>query len=94
MKEGIKKLNCWQFKKCGCEIGGKLAERWGVCPVVSDNEYNGKNGGKKAGRYCWKIKGTLCKNKKEKNLFNKFISCIHCDFFNLVQNEEGRNFQI
>ena len=94
MKEDIKKLNCWEFKKCGHEPEGRLVKESGICPAATDVLHDGKNSGKNAGRYCWKIKGTLCKNKKEKELFNKFISCIHCDFFKHVQNEEERVFQI
>lgn len=26
-------LNCWEFMRCGREVGGKNTEKLGVCPV-------------------------------------------------------------
>jgi hypothetical protein len=57
-----KKLNCWEFMKCERQPGGLLAEERGVCPASIDPTHNGKNGGNNAGRYCWKVAGTMCEN--------------------------------
>ena len=94
MKEGIKKLNCWEFKNCGYGPDGKRIHELDICPAAKDDSHNGKNGGSNSGRYCWKIKGTFCKNKKKDDLFKKFVFCIHCDFFQQVQREEGLVFKI
>jgi hypothetical protein len=41
----IKRLNCWEFKKCGREPGGHKVEELGVCPATTDKEFNGVNKG-------------------------------------------------
>jgi len=30
----MKKLNCWEFKKCGRQFGGEKVSDLGLCPVV------------------------------------------------------------
>ena len=94
MNKVLKKLNCWEFKNCEREHGEEKVNELGVCPVAIATEHDGKNKGKNAGRYCWKVDGTPCDQKYQNNRFAKFIFCTHCDFFNLVQQEEGLNFQI
>ena len=29
-------LNCWEFMKCGKELGGDNADKSGVCPIATD----------------------------------------------------------
>ncbi len=48
-------LNCWQFKNCGREEGGVLADVSGVCPVSTSMKHDGTNGGLAAGRICWEL---------------------------------------
>ncbi|MFH1294084.1 MAG: two-CW domain-containing protein [Pseudomonadota bacterium] len=55
--------------------------------------YSGKNGGIAAGRFCWKVAGTLCGGKVQGTFAEKMINCANCDFFKSVKPEEGAAFQ-
>ena len=71
--------NCWEFKKCGRQPGGTMADELGVCPVTTASFADGLNRGINGGRICWAIHGQ----------FHKEIGCcINCDFFNLIEEEE------
>lgn len=85
------KQNCWEYMQCGLESEGKNAEHLGVCPAATDTSHDGRNGGKNAGRYCWKVDGTRC---KEQNYKSKLIKCIECEFFKRVQDELSSVFVI
>ncbi|GBD98556.1 hypothetical protein BMS3Abin07_00576 [bacterium BMS3Abin07] len=54
------KRNCWEFKGCGREPGGKNAEGLGVCPAATYERLDGIHRGKNGGRVCWIIAGTMC----------------------------------
>ncbi len=82
--------NCWEYKKCGREAGGKNAKELGVCPAFSEKGHHSKNGGRQGGRYCWKVAGTFCGGKVQGTWAMKMTSCSQCDFFKLVKNEEGK----
>ena len=90
------KLNCWEFMKCERQPGGLLAEERGVCPASIDPTHDGKNGGNNAGRYCWKVAGTMCENNEGKAvgyfaaMLKNCGSC--CNFYQKVKTEEGRNY--
>jgi len=32
------KLNCWEFMKCGREVGGKNVKELGICQVVLEKK--------------------------------------------------------
>ena len=87
-------INCWEFNKCGREPnGGKTAEL-GICPVTIDTSANGLNRGKNGGRICWAIAGTYAGEIQSKCIIEK-ISCLTCDFFELVEKEESTvNFNL
>jgi len=85
------KLNCWEFKKCGRESGGEKAEELGVCPATVDERTDGIHGGKKGGRCCWVITGTLCSGEVQGTFAKKHSNCKKCDFYALVDKEEGFN---
>ena len=90
----MKKLNCWEFKKCGRELGGENAFVLGVCPaaihVFLDSIHDGTN----AGRSCWAIAGTMCHGKVQGTFAQKMQDCRDCDFYLAVKKEEGKNLQI
>lgn len=87
-------LNCWEFKKCGREVGGRRAQgERGVCPAMTDTSAQGINRGRNAGRYCWKIPGTWCDEVCQHDLEHKRINCMLCDFYKLVMKEEGSSFK-
>ncbi len=82
------KLNCWEFKECGRERGGKNAVLLGVCPAASAHLADGIHGGTSGGRCCWvtaaaKLGGT-----------GWFDRCNSCDFYNLVKQEEQMKFSV
>lgn len=83
-----RRLNCWEYKKCGREPRGARAVELGVCPAASDTSFHGLNQGKNAGRICWAVAGTFCGGKVQGTFAEKRRSCIDCDFFKLVQVEE------
>lgn len=39
------KMNCWQVKECGREVGGAKADELGVCPGATESRMQGINGG-------------------------------------------------
>lgn len=83
------KENCWEFKKCGREPNGAKAAEIGVCPATIDASSNELHGGKNGGRICWAVTGTFCGGKVQGTFANKQISCLACDFFKKVKEEEG-----
>ena len=85
----LKKLNCWEFMKCEREPGGEKAEELGACPSAIDTSFDGINSGKSAGRICWAVAGTCQEGKVCGTFAEKRRSCICCDFYKLVQEEEG-----
>jgi len=81
-------LNCWEFKRCGREPGGWRAADAGECPAAGAIAWDGTNRGKNAGRYCWKILGTLCDEQLQDTSAKKLHKCGNCDFHRMVQQEE------
>lgn len=88
------KQNCWEFKECGREPGGKEVSHLGECPASKSGEGDGMNGGKCRGRACWAVSGTFCGGKIQGTFAQKQDSCLDCDFFNKVEKEEGEEFQL
>lgn len=87
--------NCWEFKQCGREVGGACAERLGVCPAAEAAFADGLNSGKNGGRMCWALVGIYSGKKPMAKSAVREFHCITCDFFELVQREEGLdNFDI
>ena len=89
----MEKLNCWEYKKCGCEPGGVNVYEFGICPAVMEKKASGFNGGKNAGRVCWVIANTLCNGKVQGTIVEKLGNCMECDFFKLVSREERFTFK-
>ena len=86
------KQNCWEFKNCGRESGGAKVPELGVCPSATDASSNGLNGGKNGGRICWSVAGTLCGGKVQGSFTEKHFSCITCDFFKMIKEQESKDF--
>lgn len=77
------RMNCWEFMGCG--------DRSKTCPAFNEEHYNGINRGKNAGRVCWAVAGTMCRNHDK--LVN-YGDCVECEFFNYVHEGEDKNFTI
>lgn len=86
------KLNCWEFKHCGREPGGRNNGEQGTCPAATDTRLNRVHGGHNAGRACWAISGTLCEGQPHGHFAVKYQNCRECDFFRTVVREEGAGF--
>ena len=86
------KLNCWDYMNCGREVDGANVATRGICPAWSYWTFQGKNGGFRAGRYCWNVAGTFREGEPLCTHAAEFGSCTKCDFYRLVEKEEGKNF--
>lgn len=82
------KLNCWEFKNCGREPGGLLADSHGVCPVALALRYDGLNEGKGAGRACWLAQAEQAKSRLDDFRPVSCDRCADCDFHLRVLFEE------
>ncbi len=90
----MNKLNCWEVMKCGREPDGVRVNEEGICQATTDTSAYGLNGGKNGGRICWAIVGRFFGNSLGTCAKDRF-SCMTCDFFELVEKEEGvANFVI
>ncbi len=90
----MKKINCWEFKKCGREPGGAKVNELGVCPSTVEIKLHGTHGGKKAGRACWIVAGSFCGGKVQGSFAQKYGNCVKCDFFQKVKEEEKENYEL
>ena len=86
-----KKPNCWEYMGCGRQPGGKKEKALGTCPAVTDSSFNGINSGKNAGRICWAVAGTCRGGEVYGTYAQKRASCVGCEFYKLVQEEEGNS---
>ena len=86
-----KKLNCWEYMKCGREASGSKIKELGICPAAITKDANGINGGNCGGRACWAIAGTFCGGKVQGTIAIKIHDCSKCEFLKMVMNEEGDN---
>lgn len=90
----MSKANCWEFKNCGRQIGGGKVPELGVCPAATNVSGEGTNGGRNNGRICWAVAGTFCDGDVQGTFATKRPTCAGCDFFKLVQREEGTCFAL
>lgn len=88
----MKKINCWEFKKCGREPGGVNASKLGVCPAATETRADGMNRGTNGGRVCWGIAGTFCGGEAKGSVATKIKTCLECEFYRLVREEESLYF--
>lgn len=85
-----KKLNCWEFMKCGRGPKGAKIKQLGVCPAASERRLDTVHGGINSGRACWVVAGTFCGGTVQGSFARKQVACKRCDFYNKVHNEEGK----
>jgi hypothetical protein len=89
-----KKLNCWEFKKCGRQPGGEHVHDLGICPATEEKRLDGAHEGTNAGRACWVMAGTLCKGEVQGTFAQKYKNCEICDFYKMVKQEEFPRFTL
>jgi tRNA A-37 threonylcarbamoyl transferase component Bud32 len=83
-----RRLNCWEYMKCGREPGGTKVDEFGICPAAADLSFDGINSGICGGRICWAVAGTFCDGKVQGTFAEKRESCMSCSFYKTVQEEE------
>lgn len=84
-----KKINCWDFMKCGKGPGGSRVEEAGICPIAEETMADGLNGGENGGRICWIIAENCCIEDVSCSEFHRKTSCFSCEFRYKVTMEEG-----
>lgn len=89
-----KKINCWEFKKCGREPGGAHVRDLGVCQAATEERLDGVHGGSYAGRSCWVVAGTLCGGQVQGTFAQKYKNCEICEFYRKVKEEEFPKFML
>ena len=87
-----KRLNCWEYKKCG--YGPDSSKGSKVCPTLLEAKLDGVHNGIKAGRACWVVAGTFCGDEVQGQFAQKYSTCMNCDFYQKVLDEEGHKFEI
>ena len=88
----MKKINCWEFKKCGRQLDGDKVLDLGLCPAVLEISLDGIHDGEFGGRACWVLNRTLCKGDIQGNFAEKYQECEKCDFYQHVKKQEGDGF--
>jgi hypothetical protein len=81
--------NCWEVMRCGREPGGSKAHELGICPAAIDVSFDGINGGRNGGRFCWAISGSLCEGTRQGTFAQKLPGCLLCRFLQTVRREQG-----
>ncbi|MCI5219061.1 MAG: hypothetical protein D3914_07680 [Candidatus Electrothrix sp. LOE2] len=82
------RINCWEFKKCGREPGGRNIEKYGCCSVPVSIEYDGMNNGKNGGRSCWILRESACEKIMRACRVDEIKECRQCHFHTYVRKTE------
>lgn len=88
----MSKCNCWEFMKCGRELGGEREGELGACPASTYMPLEGVHEGIASGRACWVVAGTMCSGDVSGTLAMKLGDCRICAFYERVFMEEGDDF--
>jgi len=88
----MKKLNCWEFNKCGRSLESAMGDVRSACPASVEVMLDGIHGGLCAGRACWIVADTLCKGKPMGKYADKRRKCMKCAFYREVRKQEGEGF--
>ena len=86
--------NCWEFKKCGRELGGINVDKLGICPAATNEQADGFCGGKNGGCACVYITGTLCDGDCQMTYESKQKMCQECDFHLQLKKEHPEEMTI
>ncbi|MEW6054538.1 MAG: two-CW domain-containing protein [Nitrospirota bacterium] len=82
-------MNCWEYKRCGKEHHDPEADAPAVCAAATDERFDRINHGTNGGRVCWLIRQIRAERKKKSIAITH---CCRCDFFRLVEKQEGLHF--
>lgn len=81
-KPMYKKMNCWEFMKCGREAGGRSVDQLGICPAYPNY-----------GQSCATVVGTFC-DLVQVMRTSTVSDCQECPFYNSLhfdKNARGAN---
>lgn len=87
---GSKKINCWEFAKCGRGPEGAKGEKCRSCSAALPSSLDGFNQGIRAGRACWLVAGTFCNGNVSGTYAEKIESCRECEFYKAVNKGAGQ----
>ena len=88
------KTNCWDFMVCGRGPEGERVAELGSCPAATNVSSDGLNGGRNAGRYCWHVAGSSCRENPAGTWGALMLNCATCEFYRSVEKEEGSRFTV
>lgn len=88
------KLNCWDFMLCKKGPEREDGNETEACPAATDASCDGINKGVNAGRICWAVAGAFCGDMIKDKFAQDPVACMSCNFFKMVQQEEGANFML
>ena len=86
MISGKRKLNCWEYMKCGFGPSDNTVDKE-ECIAATAKSYDGINEGLNGGRICWKVAGTFCSSQINGRFAKKIFSCQECPFFKHVHKQ-------
>jgi hypothetical protein len=87
-------MNCWEFRDCGREPGGRRAAELGVCPAAIHEPSDGYLGGRNGGRACAYVAGTFCDGSVQGTYRDKSKNCWDCAFYQRLRQEHGAAFSL
>jgi len=87
-------MNCWEFRGCGREPGGRRVPELGVCPAAEFAAADGFLGGRNGGRACAFVAGTYCDDAVQGNFRSKLQQCWGCSFYRELRREHGAEFSL
>jgi hypothetical protein len=82
-------INCWEYIRCGRELGGNNTTESGVCPASTHTLADGFLGGVNGGRACYFIMGTLCCGEVDLNIDKNSKNCTKCSFREKLQKKHA-----
>lgn len=88
----MERVNCWEYTRCGRELGGINEAELGICPASTYLPLDGVHDGVASGRSCWVVAGTMCDGDPSGTFAEKLGDCRECGFYDLVKKEEGDGF--
>lgn len=102
MKDFMKKMNCWEFNKCGREPDGENVAEFGVCPAATFELADGFCGGVNGGRVCSFISKLFyldCNEARRLSLKDVLIDkkttwCEGCGFYEVLYDESNGEFSM
>ncbi len=87
-------MNCWEFRDCGRQPGGRRAADLGVCPAATFAPADGYLGGRNGGRACAYVAGTFCEGVLQGTYRDKSKDCWDCAFYRRLREEHGAAFSM